>query len=145
VPVPLSGLPVAAKRVQYPMIWLDRSSCAEDAGNVVDGNDGWVVGAQPAAATWQWKNTTYHGFAAYRRATGNDAHSLLADPRLGPADAPRRDRPRSTRSSTRRWPDRSTSTTRRGARAARSTSARWSTAPGARARRGAGGQRVAAS
>src|SRR3954471_3632527 len=56
----------------------------ENAGNVVDGNDWWVVGAQPAAATWQWKNTTYRGFAAYRRATGNDAHSLLADPRLGP-------------------------------------------------------------
>jgi hypothetical protein len=56
----------------------------ENAGNVVDGNDWWVVGAQPAAATWQWKNTTYQGFAAYRRATGNDAHSVLADPRLGP-------------------------------------------------------------
>ena len=56
----------------------------ENAGNVVDGNDWWVVGAPPATATWQWKNTTYQGFAAYRRATGNDAHSLLADPRLGP-------------------------------------------------------------
>jgi hypothetical protein len=60
----------------------------ENAGNVVDGNDWWVVGAQPAAATWQWKNVTYHGFAAYRRATGNDAHSLLADPRLGPGGRP---------------------------------------------------------
>jgi hypothetical protein len=60
----------------------------ENAGNVVDGNDWWVVGAQPAAATWQWKNTTYQGFAAYRRATGNDAHSLLADPRLGPGGRP---------------------------------------------------------
>ena len=55
----------------------------ENAGNVVDGNDWWVVGARPSSATWQWKNETYHGFAAYRRATGNDAHSLLADPRLG--------------------------------------------------------------
>ena len=117
----------------------------ENAGNRVDGNDWWVAGAPPSSATWEWKKVTYHGFAAYRRATGNDAHSLLADPRLVPADARGRDRPRSTRGSTRRWPDRSISTTRRGARAARSTSARWSTAPGARARRGAGGQRVAAS
>ena len=56
----------------------------ENAGNVVDGNDWWVLGAPPAAATWQWKNQTYHGFAAYRRATGNDRHSLFADPRLRP-------------------------------------------------------------
>jgi hypothetical protein len=55
----------------------------ENAGNVVDGNDWWVVGAPPSAATWQWKNVTYQGFAAYRQATGNDAHSLMADPRLG--------------------------------------------------------------
>jgi hypothetical protein len=55
----------------------------ENAGNVVDGNDWWVEGAAPAAATWQWKNETYRGFTAYRRATGNDAHSLFADPRLG--------------------------------------------------------------
>jgi uncharacterized protein DUF1565 len=55
----------------------------ENAGNVIDGNDYWVAGAPPSTATWQWKNKTYHGFAAYRRATGNDAHSLFADPRLG--------------------------------------------------------------
>src|SRR4051794_2510085 len=60
----------------------------ENAGNVVDGNDWWVVGVPPSTATWQWKNTTYRGFAAYRRATGNDAHSLLADPRLGPGGRP---------------------------------------------------------
>jgi hypothetical protein len=55
----------------------------ENAGNRVDGNDWWVAGAPPAAATWEWKTVTYHGFAAYRRATGNDAHSVFADPRLG--------------------------------------------------------------
>ena len=55
----------------------------ENAGNVVDGNDWWVVGVPPAKATWQWKNVTYHGFANYRRATGNDAHSVLGDPLLG--------------------------------------------------------------
>jgi hypothetical protein len=54
----------------------------ENTGNGVDGNDWWVRGAPPRTATWQWKNKTYRGFAAYRRATGNDAHGLLADPRL---------------------------------------------------------------
>jgi hypothetical protein len=61
----------------------------ENAGNVVDGNDWWVVGVPPATATWQWKNKTYHGFAAYRRATGNDAHSVLGDPLLGAGWRPR--------------------------------------------------------
>jgi hypothetical protein len=46
----------------------DRQPYVENAGNVVDGNDWWVVGARPATATWQWKNETYQGFAAYRRA-----------------------------------------------------------------------------
>jgi len=55
----------------------------ENAGNVVDGNDWWVRGAPPSSATWEWKKVTYHGFAAYRGATGNDAHSVFADPRLG--------------------------------------------------------------
>jgi hypothetical protein len=61
----------------------------ENAGNVVDGNDWWVVGVPPSTATWQWKNVTYHGFANYRRATGNDAHSVLGDPLLGPGWRPR--------------------------------------------------------
>jgi hypothetical protein len=61
----------------------------EKAGNVVDGNAWWVVGAPPPTATWQWKNVTYHGFASYRRATGNDAHSVLGDPLLGPGWRPR--------------------------------------------------------
>jgi hypothetical protein len=61
----------------------------ENAGNVVDGNDWWVVGVPPATATWQWKNVTYHGFANYRRGTGNDAHSVLGDPLLGPGWRPR--------------------------------------------------------
>jgi hypothetical protein len=55
----------------------------ENAGNVVDGNDWWVRGAPPSSATWEWKKVTYHGFAAYRSATGNDAHGVFADPRLG--------------------------------------------------------------
>jgi hypothetical protein len=55
----------------------------ENAGNVVDGNDWWVRGAPPSAASWQWKNVTYGSFTAYRRGTGNDAHGLFADPRQG--------------------------------------------------------------
>jgi hypothetical protein len=55
----------------------------ENAGNVVDGNDWWVSGAPPSAATWEWKTVTYGTFAAYRGGTGNDAHGLFADPRLG--------------------------------------------------------------
>jgi hypothetical protein len=42
-----------------------------------------VTGAPATAAAWQWKTVTYHSFADYQRATGNDAHSLFADPRLG--------------------------------------------------------------
>jgi hypothetical protein len=58
----------------------------ENAGNVVDGNDWWVPrGVTPS---WQWKTKTYTSFSAYRRATGNDAHSVFADPRLGPAYRP---------------------------------------------------------
>ncbi len=56
----------------------------ENAGNVVDGNDWWVSGAPAAAARWEWKTVTYPTFAAYRSATGNDAHGRFADPRLGP-------------------------------------------------------------
>jgi Protein of unknown function (DUF1565) len=55
----------------------------ENAGNLVDGNDWWVRGAPPSSATWEWKKVTYDGFAAYRKGSGNDAHSLFADPRLG--------------------------------------------------------------
>jgi len=31
---------------------------------------------------WQWKDVSYTGFSAYRSATGNDANSTFADPRL---------------------------------------------------------------
>ena len=53
----------------------------ENSGNVVDYNLYFApLGAE--ACTWQWRGTTYDGFSAYRQATGNDAHSLFADPRL---------------------------------------------------------------
>lgn len=34
------------------------------------------------AALWQWKNITYNGFANYKSTTGNDSHSLFADPKF---------------------------------------------------------------
>lgn len=35
-----------------------------------------------ADSEWQWRNTSYQGFAAYQAATGNDSHSLFANPFL---------------------------------------------------------------
>ena len=52
----------------------------KNRGNVVDSN----LYAAPAGAdvTWQWRRKTYRTLDAYRAATGNDAGSALADPRL---------------------------------------------------------------
>jgi hypothetical protein len=33
-------------------------------------------------STWQWKKTSYSSFAAWQSGTGNDAHSLFADPKF---------------------------------------------------------------
>ncbi len=53
----------------------------ENGGNVVDDNLYFApVGAE--AAQWEWRGVRYTGFAAYRAASGNDAHSRFADPRL---------------------------------------------------------------
>jgi len=53
----------------------------ENGGNVVDDNLYFApVGAE--AAQWEWQGVRYTGFAAYRAASGNDAHSRFADPRL---------------------------------------------------------------
>ncbi len=53
----------------------------QNQGNLVDYNlyfapDG-ADGSQ-----WQWRKNTHQGFDAYRGATGNDSHSLFADPRF---------------------------------------------------------------
>ncbi len=58
----------------------------ENEGNVVDYNL-YFSPSGADASTWQWKTTSYTGFAAYRQATGNDAHSLFADPRFVNASA----------------------------------------------------------
>ena len=54
---------------------------AENTGNVVDYNLYFAPGGA-ANSTWQWKNVTYTGFAAYQAQTGNDAHGLFVDPKL---------------------------------------------------------------
>ncbi len=53
----------------------------ENVGNVVDDNLYFApLGAE--AAQWEWKGVRYTGFESYRAASGNDANSRFADPRL---------------------------------------------------------------
>jgi len=59
----------------------------QNSGNVVDYNLYFAPAGEEESA-WQWKNTAYTGFDAYRAATGNDAHSLFADPRFTDESAP---------------------------------------------------------
>ena len=51
---------------------------AENRGNVVDSN----IYFSPVGdeGTWQWKGIRYPDFETYRDATGNDRHSVFADP-----------------------------------------------------------------
>ncbi|MDP4098226.1 right-handed parallel beta-helix repeat-containing protein [Paenibacillus sp. P96] len=53
----------------------------KNSGNVVDYNLYFAPGGS-ADATWTWKNKEYTGFAAYKSGTGNDGHSLFADPKF---------------------------------------------------------------
>ncbi len=50
----------------------------QNTGNTFDRN---LVHA-PGTPAWQWMNTTHTGLAAWTAATGHDAHTLVADPRL---------------------------------------------------------------
>ncbi len=59
--------------------WLMTNAYTQNQNNVVDYN----LYFAPAGADdseWQWKDVMYQGFEAYRLATGNDTHSLFADP-----------------------------------------------------------------
>jgi hypothetical protein len=47
-------------------------------GDVVDANRYSAAAADATTAQWGWHGTTYTGFAAYRAATGLDAHSAFA-------------------------------------------------------------------
>ncbi len=55
------------------------NAATTNSGNVLDYNL-YYAPAGEADSDWQWKNVTAAGFTAYRNATGNDAHSLFADP-----------------------------------------------------------------
>nr|WP_148930981.1 right-handed parallel beta-helix repeat-containing protein [Paenibacillus methanolicus] len=57
-----------------------------NAGNTVDYNLYYAAGNR-SKATWVWKNKTYVGSAAYKSRTGNDAHSIFADPGFANAAA----------------------------------------------------------
>lgn len=51
----------------------------QNSGNSVDHQ---LFFAPGGAQEWQWKTVYHTGFAAYRTASGNDANSLLGDPRF---------------------------------------------------------------
>ena len=59
----------------------------QNSNNVVDYNL-FFASAGADNSEWQWKNVFYQGFDAYRAATGNDAHSLFADPQFVSAATP---------------------------------------------------------
>ncbi|MDR9854331.1 right-handed parallel beta-helix repeat-containing protein [Paenibacillus sp. VCA1] len=53
----------------------------KNTGNIVDYNLYFAPGGN-ANASWTWKNKEYTGFSAYKTGTGNDAHSIFADPKF---------------------------------------------------------------
>lgn len=58
----------------------------KNSGNIVDYNL-YFAPAGSNEANWTWKNKDYTGFSAYQAGTGNDAHSLFADPKFVNATA----------------------------------------------------------
>jgi len=60
--------------------WLISNPFTENTGNTVDTNLFFVPpGTTPL---WEWRRVEHQSFAAWRTATGNDVHSLYADPKL---------------------------------------------------------------
>lgn len=53
----------------------------KNSGNVVDYNLYFASGSSDSTF-WIWKNKEYNGFAAYKSGSGNDAHSIFADPKF---------------------------------------------------------------
>jgi len=51
----------------------------ENSGNRIDHNVYFSPGGS-SRSTWQWKDITYTSFDAYRKGSGNDRHSIFADP-----------------------------------------------------------------
>lgn len=60
---------------------LINNEYTKNSGNVVDYNLYFAPGGS-SEANWIWKNNEYIGFSVYKLGTGNDAHSLFADPKL---------------------------------------------------------------
>ncbi|MCS7459823.1 right-handed parallel beta-helix repeat-containing protein [Paenibacillus doosanensis] len=61
--------------------YLIYNGYTQNTGNTVDYNL-YFAPAGSAGSLWKWKNTLRTGFSAYQTATGNDAHSLFADPQF---------------------------------------------------------------
>ena len=58
----------------------------EDLDNVLDANLYYAVDGSPEG-TWQWKGIDYGDFDGWRAGSGNDRHSMFADPRFANAGA----------------------------------------------------------
>ncbi len=57
------------------------SGKSTNSDNRFDWNLWWAPGGA-TASEWQWKNTPYTGFAAWKSSSAQDAHSLFTDPKL---------------------------------------------------------------
>ncbi|MEA3213102.1 MAG: hypothetical protein QOE70_6159 [Chthoniobacter sp.] len=67
--------------VAGPQNLLVAGPYGSNTGNLFDYNL-YFAAAGLGASTWQWKGATYSGFAAWKTATAQDAHSIFADPHL---------------------------------------------------------------
>jgi hypothetical protein len=67
-------------RPDNPLITVPVTA-ADNVANRWDDNV-YYTSAGADAAQWIWNNTTLTGFAAWQKASGQDAHSLFADPQL---------------------------------------------------------------
>lgn len=59
--------------------YLITNPFTQNTGNVIDYNL-YYAPVGPANSEWQWKKIWHKGFSGYMAATGNDAHSLFANP-----------------------------------------------------------------
>ncbi|OXM17551.1 DUF5123 domain-containing protein [Paenibacillus herberti] len=60
---------------------LIQNQFTQNSGNVVDYNLYYGVGGT-SGLTWNWKTSGYTNFSTYKSSTGNDAHSIVANPQL---------------------------------------------------------------
>lgn len=67
--------------------FLTHDGIASPAPPVLDYNCWWRTGGNQTTAEFEQNGVNYIGFANYRTATGQDAHSIFADPKLTSASA----------------------------------------------------------